>query len=122
MMPALFIMVVPPSIVGLDLLVMGVALPWVWCMWGLGAFFLALALTQISILRSLPFGMPHWGMSFPLAAFTILTLRLASISDCGWLVLPGYALLGVTTALILWLSLATLKGLQSGVLLSPEAG
>ena len=122
MMPALFIMVVPPSIVGLDLLVMGVALPWVWCMWGLGAFFLALALTQISILRSLPFGMPHWGMSFPLAAFTILTLRLASASDCGWLVLPGYALLGVTTALILWLSLATLKGLQSGVLLSPEAG
>ena len=122
MMPALFIMVVPPSIVGLDLLVMGVALPWVWCMWGLGAFFLALALTQISILRSLPFGMPHWGMSFPLAAFTILTLRLASASDCGWLVLPGYALLGVTTALILWLTLATLKGLQSGVLLSPEAG
>jgi len=122
MAPALFIMVVPPSIVGLDLLLMGVAVPWIWCMWGIGAFFLALALTQIPSLRSLPFGMPHWGMSFPMAAFTILTLRLAAISDGGWLVLFGHALLAITTALILWLSFATLKGLQSGALLSPEAG
>jgi len=122
MMPALFIMVVPPSIVGLDLLQMGVALPWIWCMWGIGAFFLALALTQITTLRSLPFGMPHWGMSFPMAAFPFLPLGLASLSDFGWLVLPGYALLAITTALVLWLSLATLKGLLSGALLSPEAG
>ena len=91
-------------------------------MWGIGAFFLALALTQIPNLRSLPFGMPHWGMSFPIAAFTILTLRLAALSDCGWLVLPGYALLAVTSLLILWLSFATLRGLLSGALLAPEAG
>jgi len=122
MMPSLFIMVVPPSIVGLDLLQLGVALPWIWCMWGIGAFFLALAVTQMSTLRSLPFGMPHWGMSFPMAAFTILTLRLASLSDCGWLVLLGFALLAITTLLILWLSFATFKGLLSGALLSPEAG
>jgi tellurite resistance protein len=122
MVPALFIMVVPPSIVGLDLLLMGVALPWIWCMWGIGAFFLALAITQIPCLRSLPFGMPHWGMSFPIAAFTILTLRLTALSDCGWLVLPGYALLAVTSLLVLWLSFATLKGLLNGSLLAPEAG
>ena len=122
MVPALFIMVVPPSIVGLDLLLMGVALPWIWCMWGIGAFFLALALTQIPSLRSLPFGMPHWGMSFPIAAFTILTLRLAALSDSGWLVLPGYALLAVTSLLVLWLSFATLRGLLNGSLLAPEAG
>jgi tellurite resistance protein len=61
-------------------------------------------------------------MSFPLAAFTILTLRLAFLSDCGWLVLPGYALLAITTTLVLWMSFATLKGLHSGALLSPEAG
>jgi len=108
--------------VGLDLLQIGVALPWIWCMWGIGAFFLALAVTQMSTLRSLPFGMPHWGMSFPMAAFTILTLRLASLSDCGWLVLLGFALLAITTLLILWLSFATFKGLLSGALLSPEAG
>jgi len=46
MVPSLFIMVVPPSIVGLDLLLMGVALPWIWCVWGIAAFFLALAMTQ----------------------------------------------------------------------------
>jgi tellurite resistance protein len=101
---------------------MGVALPWVWCVWGVAAFFLALALTQINTLRNLPFGMPHWGMSFPMAAFTILTLRLASEANCGWLVLPSHVLLATTTTLVLWLSFATLKGLQSGALLSPEAG
>jgi tellurite resistance protein len=120
MVPALFIMVVPPSIVALDLLQMGMALPWIWCIWGIGAFFLALALTQIATLRNVPFGMPHWGMSFPVAAFTILNLRLASASRCEWLVLPSYALLATTTALILWLSFATLKGLHRGALLSPE--
>jgi hypothetical protein len=57
-----------------------------------------------------------------MAAFTILTLRLASVANCGWLVLPSYALLAATTTLVLWLSFATLKGLQSGSLLSPEAG
>jgi len=40
-----------------------------------------------------------------------------------WLVgFTGYALLAITTALVLWLSLDTLKGLLSGALLSPEAG
>ncbi len=121
MVPSLFIMVVPPSIVGLALLLMGVALSWVWCVWGVAAFFLALALTQINTLRNLPFGMPHWGMSFPMAAFTILTLRLAFEANCKWLVLPSYALLA-TTMPVLWLSFATLKGLQSGDLLTPEAG
>ena len=120
MVPALFIMVVPPSIVGLDLALIGASLPWIWCMWGIGAFFLALALTQMSVLRDLPFGMPHWGMSFPMAAFTILSLRLADLSHCEWLVLPSYALLAVTTCLILWLSFATLRGLQTGTLLAPE--
>ena len=122
MVPSLFIMVVPPSIVGLDLLLMGVALPWIWCVWGIAAFFLALAMTQINTLRNLPFGMPHWGMSFPMAAFTILSLRLAFEANCKWLVLPSYALLATTTMLVLWLSFATLKGLQSGDLLTPEAG
>jgi len=122
MMPSLFIMVVPPSIVGLDLLRIGVALPWIWCMWGIGAFFLALALSQISALRNLPFGMPHWGMSFPVAAFTILTLRLSSMTDGAWLVGLSYALLALTTTLILWLSLATLKGLLNKALLLPETG
>jgi len=122
MAPSLFIMVVPPCIVGLDLLQMEVALPWIWCLWGIGAFFLALALTQIPKLRGLPFGMPHWGMSFPVAAFTILTLRLAYLAGSDWLVLPSYALLAITTALILWLTFATLRGLFNGVLLAPEAG
>ena len=88
----------------------------------LAAFFLALAMTQINTLRNLPFGMPHWGMSFPMAAFTILSLRLAFEANCKWLVLPSYALLATTTMLVLWLSFATLKGLQSGDLLTPEAG
>lgn len=48
-----------------------------------------------------PFGLPHWGMSFPLAALAALTLRLAEQPD--------------------GLSLATLRGLRAGALLVPES-
>jgi len=121
MTPALFIMVVPPCIVGLELLQMHAPVAWVWCLWGIGAFFLSLTLTQMFKIKALSFGMSHWGMSFPIAAFTIFTLQIGMPSgDSGW-VAPALALLAITTALVLGLTLATLRGLMEGTLLVPEA-
>ena len=65
-----------------------------------------------------PFGLPHWGMSFPLAAFTALTLRLMPE---GPLAMAGVALLAATSLLIAALALATVRGLRQGSLLVPEA-
>jgi tellurite resistance protein len=120
MSPALFITVVPPSIIGLDMLQLNAPMPVVWALWGVGLFFLMWAMTQLDTIRSQPFGMGHWGMSFPLAAFTTLTLRLSSPPEGTWLQLPATALLAITFLVILGLTLGTWRGLRAGTLLVAE--
>jgi tellurite resistance protein len=64
--------------------------------------------------------MAHWGMSFPLAAFTALTLRLAQTPDGRWLQMPATLMLAITSLVILGLTLGTWRGLRHGGLLAPE--
>ncbi len=118
--PSLFITVVPPSIGGLSLLQLDVSSSAAWMMWGIAAFFLMLAFTQIFAIREQPFNMAHWGMSFPMAAFTSLTLRMTHVPSGAWLQLPATLLLAVTSLLILGLTLATWHGLRHGHLLVPD--
>jgi tellurite resistance protein len=120
MLPAWFITVVPPSIGGLNVLQLDAPITLAWMMWGIGAFFLVLALTQVAAIHEQPFSMAHWGMSFPLAAFTSLTLSMAHAPGGAWLQLPGTLLLAVTSLLILGLTLSTWRGLRHGHLLAPE--
>lgn len=121
MSPALFITVVPPSVVGLGLLQLGAPTPVVWGVWGMGVFFLAWTLTQVDAMRAQAFGLSHWAMSFPLAAFTALTLRMAQLPDGGWLQLPATGLLAMTSLVIMGLTLGTWRGLRHGSLLVPDA-
>jgi tellurite resistance protein len=118
--PSLFITLVPPSILGLDLLTLHAPLPAVWMMWGVGTFFLALSLTQLDVIRQQAFGLGHWALSFPMAAITTLTFRLAHEPGGAWLQLPSMLLLAVTSLLILGLTLGTWRGLRHGQLLVPE--
>jgi len=82
---------------------------------------LALTLTQLEAMRAQPFGMSFWGMSFPLAAFSALTLRLANTSQGHWLQLPALGLLALTSLVILGLTLGTWRGLRQGSLLVADA-
>jgi tellurite resistance protein len=118
--PSWFITMVPPSIGGLSLLQLDAPLTMVWMMWGIGAFFLLLAMSQIATIREQPFSMANWGMSFPLAAFTSLTLRMTHAPGGAWLQLPGTLLLAITSLLILGLTLSTWRGLRHGHLLVAE--
>lgn len=115
--PSMFILVVPPSIGGLSLLQLDAPLTAAWMVWGIAAFFLVLALKEISVIREQPFSMGHWGMSFPLAAFTSFTLRMADAPGGAWLQLPATLLLAITSLLILGLSMGTWRGLRRGHLL-----
>jgi tellurite resistance protein len=119
--PSLFIMVVPPSIGGLSLLQLDAPLTAAWMVWGIAAFFLVLALKEISVIREQPFSMGHWGMSFPLAAFTSFTLRMADAPGGAWLQLPATLLLAITSLLILGLTLGTWRGLRNGHLLVADS-
>lgn len=118
--PSLFITVVPPSISGMSLLQLDAPLTAAWMMWGIATFFLMLALREISVIREQPFSMAHWGMSFPLGAFTCLTLRMAQAPGGAWLQLPATLLLALTSLLILGLTLGTWRSLRHGHLLVAE--
>ena len=120
MAPTWFITVVPPSLIGLSLLQLDAPLTLVWMVWGAGAFFLMLSTTQISTIYDQPFSMAHWGMSFPLGAFTALTLRMTHAPGGAWLQTPATVLLAITSLLILGLTLNTWRGLRHGHLLAPE--
>ena len=117
LLPTTFITVAPPAVVGLSSLQLGAPVLLAWLAWGCALFFLLWSATVLRRMLSQPFGVPFWGVSFPLAAFAALTLRLA---DNRVHELAALAMLALATLVILTLSLATLKGLRSGELLAPE--
>lgn len=117
LLPTTFIFIAPPAVVGLSLLRFAVPSLVVWALWGLALFSLLWVLPLARRIAALPFAMPHWGMSFPMAALTALTLRLTA---AGPLSLLGLALLAATSLLVAALMLATLRGLRDGSLLVPE--
>jgi tellurite resistance protein len=116
--PAVFIFVAPPAVVGLALLQLGAAPVFAWACWGMALFCLLWAAAQLRAIAAQPFAVPHWGLSFPLAAFTALTLRLATPGSA--MAAAGIALLALTTLLVAALLLATVRGLRAGTLLAPE--
>lgn len=116
--PASFIFIAPPAVVGLSALQFG-APPLVgWALWGMALFSAAWVALQGKAIAALPFGLPHWGLSFPLAALAALTLRLAG--PTGFMAHLGVLLLALASLVIAALVLATVKGLRDGSLLAPE--
>jgi tellurite resistance protein len=118
LLPTNLILITPPAVIGVVLLQAGApaALGWACC--GIGLFTLAWVLTQARRILAQPFGLPHWGMSFPLAAYTGLTLALARPGNA--LVVFGPLMLAATSLVVLGLLLATWRGLRDGTLLAPE--
>lgn len=123
-LPSWFISLAPPSVIGLALMQYDVGLIWVQAVWGVGAFVLMWLLPLFKRIVAQPFAVPFWALSFPIAAFTSLTLRLAEAmaGQAGGAQMQGLAvaLLAVTSVLLVWLSLSTVRGLRNGSLLAPE--
>lgn len=120
LLPANFIFVAPPAAIGLSALQFGITPLVVWGLWGAAVFALLWTLPLLRRIAEQPFGMAHWGMSFPMAALTALTLRLAAAGPVGMMGFVGIALLACTSLLIAALTLATFRGLREGTLLAPE--
>lgn len=118
MQPTVFITVAPPAVVGMSSLQLGAPTIVAWVFWGVALFCFAWAATQARTIAQLPFALPHWGLSFPLAALAALTLRLAEPG--GLLAVLGPALLALASLVIAALCLGTLRGLRDGTLLVPE--
>jgi len=118
LMPTTFIVIAPPAAVGLSALQLGAPPAVGWALWGMALFCLLWVGTLGKRIAALPFGLPHWGMSFPLTALAALTLRLATPGSA--LAALGPVLLALASLVILALALGTLRGLRDGSLLAPE--
>ncbi len=116
--PSAFVLVAPPTVIGLDLMLAQAGMVPVLACWALALGFLGWALRQLPGCFEQPFGMPMWSLSFPLAAFASLTLRLGA---AGWLpAWPGLVALALASVVIAALLRWTWWGLRSGELLQPE--
>jgi tellurite resistance protein len=118
LLPTVFIFIAPPTVLGLSALQMGAPVLVGWVFWGMALFCFLWAASLAGRIRKLPFSLPHWGLSFPLAAFAALTLRLATPG--GLLAVAGPVLLALASLVILGLCMGTLRGLRDGSLLAPE--
>lgn len=118
LLPTLFIFIAPPAVAGLALLSLGAPVAVGWACWGMALFMLLWVGMQVQRIIAAPFAVLHWAVSFPLAAFTSLTLRLAAPGSLMAVLGP---LLLAFTSLIAWgLLMATWRGLREGGLLAPE--
>ncbi len=116
--PAVFILIAPPAVIGLSALQLGAPVGVAWGLWGVALFSFLWAGSQARAIAGQPFAVPHWGLSFPLAAFAALTLRLATPGSM--LAVVGPVLLALATLVICVLVLGTVRGLREGSLLAPE--
>jgi tellurite resistance protein len=120
LLPTSFIAVAPPSVIGLSLLTFGAPWPVVGGFWGVALFTLLWVGSQTARTIQQPFALAFWGLSFPLAAFATLTLKLAQAPGQGALQTPATLALVLATLAVFALSLATVRGLRNGTLLAPE--
>ena len=118
LLPSAFITVAPPAVIGLALLPLGAGPAWSQACWGIAVFFLLWSTSVLRAMLAQPFSVAWWALSFPLAAFAALTLRLAPTGQ-PFAFLAG-PLLALATLVIAWLCLQTLRGLQRGTLLVME--
>ena len=118
LLPTTFITIAPPSVLALSGHALGAPAMVVHMLAGVALFFTLLSLTVLKRCLRQPFGMPFWGMSFPLAASAALGLHLTPEPGLAqWL---AGVWLWVVTGVIGALLLATLRGLIQGQLLQAE--
>lgn len=120
LLPSWAITLAPPAVVGLSLMAFGAPALWVMATWGAALFTLLWVGTQGKRMIGQPFGIPFWALSFPMAAFTSLTLKLGTATGAHGFILAGTVLLAVTSLVVFALALATVRGLREGTLLAPE--
>ena len=119
LLPTTFITMAPPSVLALSGVQLGAPEVLVHMLWGVTVLFTLVSMTVFRRSLSQPFGIPFWGMSFPLAASAALSLHLAPAQ--GWVQVLALAWLVLATSVIAGLLTATVRGLLQGRLLVPEA-
>ena len=82
--------------------------------------FVVLLVAQIGRLHSVPFALPYWAYSFPLAAASAAAIAMAGARPQGVYDVVAVVLLAVTTVLVAVVSALTLRAAARGQILVPE--
>jgi tellurite resistance protein len=111
--PSLAILLAPSAVGALAIEALGAPLPAFLVLYGLAAFTFALLLLVLRPMLGSGFTLGYWGFTFPLAAFTSATMKIAP----GWV---GYAMLALATLVIGLIAAASLRLALRGALLRPH--
>jgi tellurite resistance protein len=113
MRPSLAILLAPSAVGALAVDALGGPAPAFLALYGLAAFTFALLLMVLRPMLRAGFSIGYWGFTFPLAAFTTATMKVAPG-------LVGWGMLGFATLAIGAIALATLRLAIQGALLRPH--
>jgi tellurite resistance protein len=85
-----------------------------------GYFFTALVAIQVPALLRLPFALPFWALSFPLAAITTASFRFAASTGSAFHRWLGFVLLALLVVAIATLVVRTVRAIVAGDICQPE--
>ncbi|MEZ5606507.1 MAG: C4-dicarboxylate ABC transporter [Burkholderiaceae bacterium] len=118
LLPATFIAITPPALLGLGALQLGGSPLLAWMAWGVALLMLLWCAPLMRRILAQPFAVGFWSLGFPLAAFAALSLRLAFMNPAVQMV--AVVALALASLVVLWLALASWKNWRQGTLLAPE--
>lgn len=122
LLPTLAIFIAPPAVAMLawESLTGASGDPVSRILYAAAMFFVILVVAQVGRLHRIPFAVPYWAYTFPLAAATVAALAMADAAGATAYHLVAGALLALTTALVLVVSTRTLRAAARGEICVPE--
>lgn len=122
LLPTIAIFIAPPAVAMLSWQALtGVADgPVVRILYAAAMFFVVLLLAQVPRLRRLPFALPAWAYTFPLAAASAAAISMATARPQPVYDVVAVLLLGVTTVLVLAVAALTLRAAARHQVCVPE--
>lgn len=121
LLPTLFILVAPPAVgfIAYEGMV-GDIDPFSRILFNTALFMTLLLVTQVRRFAALSFFLSFWAYSFPLAAMTIAAMVYYQQTAANWALGLSGLLLAVTSAVIAWLIVLTIRAASRGQICMPE--
>jgi tellurite resistance protein len=120
--PTLAIMVAPPAVGSISWVRLGGdwSDPLARILLAVTLFNLLVLATHVSALRKLPFALPAWAYTFPLAAAAVAFIAAYESEQGAFYAWAGGVTLAIASAIVVALGVRTVRGFATGELLQPE--